>query len=349
MQIRLRANASGEIRLTCAPDKPPPGIAVGGLQRSLVGSTLLQDSIYTGYAAMRSGYGWTPDGRVFGGAARRKLKEFGALLDSGPLEHCAFLTGTIPGSTVDALMAVATWSGWLTSRLSQWLRDRFPGAVFFGVWEYQKRGALHMHLIVRCIDAIDIRRLMDMWKKRWCRLLDGVSTRAGVDVWARPDGTTWDAARWKVRTDAQVVERSCGRYLAKYLSKSACKVRTENRFPPSAWWFACRTLRQNAARDEIDISWTNIAPENAHENFSVMAGTICGAAAESFPLTNKWDHRQAGVIGLLPAAAGGVLVRELCAFGRAAFGVITSAPNTVPASITQARMIFGGILLTGTG
>ncbi len=278
---------------------------------NLVYCPILQDSISTGHFATKAGYGWQPDGRKFTSCARRRLREFGGLIDGGSLTRTCFLTGTLPGSSKDSVGALAAWSSWVVSRLSQWLRDRFPSVRFFGVWEYQRRGALHLHICVETPSPEAARWLTQIWKRRWAALIDGVSTRSGVDLWKRTDGTTWQQKRWKLRTDAQVVEKSVSRYLSKYLGKSALACLASSALPPSSWWFASRNLQQAAAAARLKVELPLLDDSLALNLYQSIAGEICATASTVYPINNHYDATQYTVLGLMPSAVAGTLMRAL--------------------------------------
>ena len=311
MKLTLRANVAGELRLVTSAEttKPRPRIPLSDVL--LVRDEVLQDSISVGHAHQRAGYGGAPLGRKFSRLAKGRLKEFGALADRVERQRSVFLTGTVPASTDQAYQALSRYSAWLVSRLSQWLRDRYPGAMFFGVWEYQKRGALHMHLIATCIDQKQARQLKFEWKKRWIALLDGVGKRSSVDMFERASGGSWSIARWITRTDAQTVEKSATRYLAKYLSKTSAVVAGSVAYPPSTWWFASRAFRDgaNAGRFSICISRLNLSDSGSL--FEHIGSILTAYAEKAYPIFNGWDHRYRGVIALMEPIKAACVFRDV--------------------------------------
>jgi hypothetical protein len=348
IEIALKANAAGQVRLVKRPVPGRKQAEGAAAQLSLVRSAELQDSIRTGYAAMKSGFGWQPDGKRFTKCAKRTLQEFGSIIDSSSLTRCVFLTGTLPGSTPEALQAVARWSGWIVSRLGQWLRDRWRSISFFGVWEYQRRGALHLHLVVQCADALESQQLKSVWKKRWASLLDGVSKRSQVDVWSRKEGDTWDKKRWVLRTDAQTVEKSVGRYLSKYVSKSLSKLSIGSVFPPSSWWFASRNLRTLASSLRWEYRLSTDSREDAQCVYEDVSAQLAASAIRVFPMTNKWDIRYTGVIALVPPSVAGLMFRHLSGALRAAECMVEASANSIRTNGRVLAGMFDGRLLTNS-
>lgn len=198
----------------------------------------------------RPGFGGLPRPTKFGNNARRTISRCAGVftLDGIPPGQFLFLTGTIPGSTAPAFEAVARWSSWIVKTIKTWLSDRGAlGAYSIYVWEFQRRGALHIHYCVQVEDPLIRERVLREWRDRWASILDGVSERASVDVWARKSGGTWATNKRVVQADAQIVEKSVGAYLSKYLSKSAptnqSKGGEEQTFHgPVRWWGAARSL-----------------------------------------------------------------------------------------------------------
>jgi hypothetical protein len=310
MRLKLTADCAGEVRFTLQAEPKRSKVVMSEARPALVCSELFQDAMSKRYIGPKPGYGKLSKVKRFTSLAKRRLREFGALVDDGPLRNCVFLTGTLPGSTPRAFQAIAEWSSWIVSRLSQWFRDRYPGSVFFGVWEYQRRGALHMHVCVRCPTLEESTRLKCAWKRRWIALLDGVGRKSGVDLFERRNGDTWQRQRWIVRTDAQTVEKSVARYLSKYTSKGAGKARGKYVYSPARWWFASQSLA-NCAREQRQVFVVSqLTLVDARICFEYVGAQLVAASAKSFPIFNKYDARYSGVIALGPSVIGGMLVRQ---------------------------------------
>lgn len=201
----------------------------------------------------RSGFGATPKQTRFGKLAKERVRDACAILDKTFGERCLFTTGTIPGSTRESFLAVAQWSGYLVQTLKQWLADNFVKVRAVYVWEFQKRGALHLHCCFGASNKRELERLRIAWHDRWCELLERVCEKSGVDVFAREDGHTWRYLSEYVRTDSQWVKNSVGRYLSKYLSKQAASVADSGFWCPSRWWGVDNWLRAETLRQTICV------------------------------------------------------------------------------------------------
>lgn len=198
----------------------------------------------------RPGYGGMPRATHFGNAARRTLSRAAGVLekDGIPPSECLFLTGTIPGSTLDALDAVACWSSWILHEVKKWInRQGVTENLSMYVWEFQRRGALHLHYFVH-IPVEEVRtRVLWKWTIKWASLIDEVGNRFGCDIWERQDGTTWNDFHGVIQAPAQFVKKSVGAYLSKYLSKNAPTngQRTNGNdmfLGPVRWWGVSRPL-----------------------------------------------------------------------------------------------------------
>jgi hypothetical protein len=168
--------------------------------------------------------------------------------DGLPPDEFLLLTGTIPGGTPESFEAVARWSSWIVKAVKTWISDRGVAAAYsMYVWEFQKRGALHIHYCLHCADVQKKVQLMADWKKKWTEIMDAVSDRSGTDVWARKNGGTWATNKAVIQADGQVIRKSVGAYLSKYLAKNAptneAKPWEVRRFyGPVRWWGVSRPL-----------------------------------------------------------------------------------------------------------
>ena len=135
-------------------------------------------------------------------------------------ENCRFLTATLPSCDPKAFRALAQWSSWLVDRLNEWLVDllgKEHARVF--VWEYQKRGALHLHGVVAGRSSLHL--LESRFKEKWIDLLMQIGLRSNANMFLGRRGQNWLKVQRKIRVRVEKVTKSCASYLAKYLSKSS--------------------------------------------------------------------------------------------------------------------------------
>jgi len=274
---------------------------------------------------------------------RTLMREAAAVMDETDRRRCVFLTGTLPGSTEASLQAISAWSGWIVQTVRQWLRDRGIGAKFFGVWEWQRRGALHLHLCVQAPDASRARRLLRVWKERWIQILDGVSARSGVDVYRKNEWHTWASEKWRVRTDAQVVEKSVGAYLGKYLSKGSSANRKQCNYPPSSWYFCQRELGREISGRRQELVLARLCLSASADLWERLGAEVAAQGRPTFLYKSPVDYRLRGLVCLLKPIEAAMVFDSLSWV----FRVLSSEPKelSIPPLPTLPgvyKIVFGG-------
>lgn len=175
--------------------------------------------------------------------AKRKILRAGGALDEFDVKasHCLLLTGTLPGSTKEAMNEIPKYSGYIVNRLKMWIRERYKENQFsFYCWELQKRGALHIHYCVYVPDLAASQRIIEGFREFWIRLLSDISDSSGVDLFAKSYGGTHRHDTKNVQADAQRCRKSVAAYMAKYVSKEAGRGH-RSRYP-SRWSGVSRPL-----------------------------------------------------------------------------------------------------------
>lgn len=193
-----------------------------------------------------AGFGRLPDkATAFGLNAKRSLIRRGAAMEhTAPPEECLFLTGTLPGSTEDSYRAIAAWSGYIVHRLKSWVGNYATQKLDFYCWEYQKRGALHLHYCVHLPDVTSRDFILRGFHNWWVEILHAVGEKSQCDMFRKNSNKTHLGNTRVVRAVAEVCRKSPARYLAKYLTKSAAPLRGAARsFSPSRWWGTSRPLK----------------------------------------------------------------------------------------------------------
>lgn len=199
---------------------------------------------------LKPGFGGEPRPTKFGNNARRTISRASGVFerDGDRPEEFVFLTGTIPGSTREAFDAVACYSSWAVKSIKTWISDKgILSAYSLYVWEFQKRGALHIHYCVQVKSAAESAWLIKNWKKKWTEVIDAISEKSGVDCWKINGFRSWKNKKDVLQADAQKVRKSVGAYLSKYLSKKTptpIKGRYGSRpfLCPVRWWGCSRPL-----------------------------------------------------------------------------------------------------------
>lgn len=239
--------------------------------------------------------GSPPKNRItrFGTNARRRLREAGAVMDSvcADPSEAVFLTGTIPSVEPAAWAAIATYSSWVVHRLKAWVNKFVPGKLDFYVWEWQARGALHIHYCCHIPNPEARGRVLRGFHDRWVGWLRVVGEMAGVRMFVGRGGVDRENSTEVVQAYAVEVEKSVGGYLSKYLGKG-----TSNSKPPGAdffypvrWWGVSRPLlaevRERTVEGELRGSGRNDA--TVYEECISSAGRVAETVYE-------WKNRVVG-------------------------------------------------------
>lgn len=170
---------------------------------------------------------------------RRRILRSGSCFSSSEDSVKLLLTGTLPGSTREAFKTMAEYSSYFTHRLCAWLTYRQRGAKWQYVWEYQGRGALHLHLVVELTEE-NACYVESEFKNEWNRLLNTVSNRSGINLFKKT--ATYTHTEEKTQADTLRCTREPSRYISKYISKASTKAFGVNRFPPKQWYQISRAL-----------------------------------------------------------------------------------------------------------
>lgn len=348
MRIELSSTVAGEVRCRLLRDRKRVPTSPAPNAAELVYSSKLQELTTASDRKPKSGFGGLSNRHTLGKGGRRAIREVGAVLDRTPPRRCVFLTGTLPGGTPQAFEALARWSGWVTQTLQQWVRDYAAGAQFFGVWEYQKRGALHVHLCVAVAGELESRRLKARWKNRWILALEGVSKRSGVDVFATAGGGTWRSQKWVTRTDVQTVDRSVAAYLSKYLSKGSNKCRAACRFPPSSWWFASSILRKSKREERRVTEVLELPPQDALRLFETLGGQLAHQVEKLFPYKSPIDCMSKGLVACVPPAIAAMLYEQFAPLLRLLSHSNEGLRDDKPLSMREMAVALSGRCLYGS-
>lgn len=348
MRLTLQLNSAGDLRVRMLRDSQAKRVYAEAPGDLLVCSSKVQVLDKGDPKRVPSGFGKVSTRHILTRYAKQSIREAGAILDTGPRSTTLFLTGTLPGSTPDALAALSAWSGWCVQMITQWFRDTTTGASWFGVWEYQRRGALHIHIAVQLVSQSDARFVRTQWKRRWIALLTSIASKTGIDIFGRIGGGSWANTPWMTRTDAQVVEKSVGCYLSKYLSKGSSKTRAQCWTPPSAWWFCQRTLRKRISEARRLLSLTQLSPHLCQDLYQRVSAQVAGRALSAFHYVSPYDAMVKGLIGLFKPIHASAVFNELTGALRCLAGASRlEAPRLIDVP-TEAYLFFNGLRLVNT-
>lgn len=259
-----------------APDSSDPKSPPEGLEECGTGDPSHEPAPYSDYLDIRSelsdplppaGFGRLGQRTEFGTNARRTILRAGGVFDveSIPCGECVFLTGTLPGGTPAAMMALAEHSSEVVYRLKNWLLNYVKGGLSLYVWELQKRGALHLHYCIHVPNEVMRNRILAGFRRWWCDAIAAISDKSGVDLfeWENQKGT-WRNSPQVVQADAQICEKSIAGYISKYASKGpkvggSADVTGEVYPWPARWWGVSRPLLELLKKHTKALVIDNVA------------------------------------------------------------------------------------------
>lgn len=246
--------------------------------------TLCQNSdrhsnCHTPTGIKKPGYGLSGKCPGYSLNARRRILRAGGAVDK-VIAHpsdCLFLTGTLPGSTEAAKRAIAEWSAYAVNLVQSWLGKRIPDKLMIYAWEFQKRGALHLHLTVVCNDKAIATEIIKEWKQQWERVIDNISVKSGIDCWAKSDTYTHaNGNKHVLQTDAAMCTKSAAAYLSKYLSKENLNSDyiQQREYHPSRYWgisrSLCALLEDMTETTDVEISRSSEMKATYEDCLSVL-------------------------------------------------------------------------------
>lgn len=248
-----------------------------------------------GDSSHKPGFGGMASPTIFGLNAKRRIQRASGVFDHDkiPKGELLFLTGTIPGSRREIYDALAKWSSWSVKAIKTWLSN--AGVVdnySMYCWEYQKRGALHIHYLVWVPDE-KIRELVRSgWKEKWAKILDSVGEREGVDMWQQSNGRSWKDHRAILQAPAQTVIKSVGSYLSKYLSKNSPSPGASiggNNPPlcPVRWWGVSRPLLARLAELSCELVIEEIVFSQCRRVWEKVCEAFQGLASRQYEYCDR--------------------------------------------------------------
>jgi len=216
--------------------------------------------------------------KSFTQAAGQKLRECGAAIDKicKKPENCYTVTLTLPADTEASFTALAAYSGFAINYLFQPVRDQYKGEVFwFFVWEYQKRGALHIHLCVYHPELETTKAIAKLLYDRWYVVLEHIQDKACTDMFVRRDGKTY-TPKEKYHCYIQPVRRSLGAYFSKYAGKKQSKNDFYcQKYPISRFWGSSQNLKDLIKKLSFDFTFRSGDSEAIEAIVAEIMSKLC--------------------------------------------------------------------------
>ena len=218
----------------------------------------------------RAGWGFPNTPKKFTNKSGQKLRECGAMVDKltdGRPELCRVITLTLPANTPDAFASLANYSGYIINRLFQPIRSASHVSAWFFVWEYQKRGALHLHICLYSEEQKLSCELGSALCSKWYSILDDVQLKSGVNMFADSESNSCRVQRYEAKCLNQEMRKSCGGYFSKYAAKGENSeentyVRKFSKmYPPSRFWGSSQLIKDMCKK----YSYTKLLAIEEHE------------------------------------------------------------------------------------
>lgn len=161
--------------------------------------------------------------RQFSAMAGQRIREAGAAMEiiaNSQMRFCHCTTLTLPANTRESFECLAAYSGYAVNRLFQVLRRKYPDMNYwFFCWEFQKRGALHLHIAHYHPDESEGMLIGNLLIEQWHKILCDISNNSGVDMFLAASGDRCTIRQYH-QHHTQPIKKSVAGYFAKYAGKS---------------------------------------------------------------------------------------------------------------------------------
>lgn len=199
----------------------------------------------------------------------QKLRECGAAMSiasAGRPESCREVTLTLPANTSEAMAAIAAYSGYAINRLIQPIRRRFGSdALWFFVWEYQKRGALHLHFAIYNSCEKSCKEMAEILIAQWHKILCDISVLADTCMFQRKNKKSC-TIRSNHQNHTEPMRKDVSRYFSKYAGKEESKNNWYcQKYPVSRFWGSSQTIKNIIKENSLSFSVDYYANERAQE------------------------------------------------------------------------------------
>jgi hypothetical protein len=231
----------------------------------------------------------------------QKLRECGAAVDiacDGDTRFCHEVTLTLPANHEQAFRVLAAYSGYVVNRLFQPIRRNYGEmCLWFFVWEYQKRGALHMHICIYHPDECEGLYIAAQLIAQWHKILCDLCQMADTDMFCRRDKKS-STPRHLHQHHTSPIKKAVGAYFSKYAGKKESKQSWYcQKYPVSRFWGSSKQIKQiikdNSFSFDLDFRGdTNGCEERYFELLNEIAEklSIVSASSYSFLVGSTFSH-----------------------------------------------------------
>lgn len=206
---------------------------------------------------LKPGWGLISSTKALSRKTRLSIQETIAAMDrefpknKNPLRIVTF---TLPSVDKAAFRALAAWSSYAINRLNTWIGRQLGAHARCGVWEWQKRGALHYHCVIGADDPYKWKGFSVLVKEQWIEILADIGEKTGANMFLARNGDSHYENQHNIQVDTQIIEKSAAAYLSKYLSKGDGIKRDDGSVSKETWaakkagefyapprWFNCNS------------------------------------------------------------------------------------------------------------
>lgn len=231
----------------------------------------------------------------------QRLREAGAAMDilcEGDLSQTYELCLTLPADHEDAFAALARNTYYASNRIFKHLRDVYgEECAWFYVWEYQRRGALHMHIAIRYPDRTKLPEICEGIFDIWKRILISIGERENTCMFTAKSGKACVVSQKWQHHYAQI-RKAVGAYFSKYAGKTESKQSWYcQKYPISRFWGSSsaikRCIRENSAEYVWDYQGRADLAIAKHEeilNDLIQSCSIISFNSYTFEIRCKHNH-----------------------------------------------------------
>lgn len=250
-RLRIRAYAHERLVLTEFDDSRQPIYRASRTQRISRGSGArsaldLRRKVQTG-VKKKGGYGATPRKSKFTMRGKYWVMDGAHVLETQPDTWAMMCTFTYPGGTLEGYQAISKYSAEIVNKLCIWLRKHSANGEYVYVWEVQKRGAPHLHFLLRFDPAQSVASFVVGAHREWRKILLDLQDKTGIALFESATGENWQERLDLPVCDFRKIDHSVAKYLSKYLSKVRTKDGAAQSWQPSQWWGISTALKKQVA------------------------------------------------------------------------------------------------------
>ena len=231
----------------------------------------------------------------------QRLRECGAAMDimsKGNLTQCWEICLTLPADHAAAFKALSSNTYFATNRIFSYLKKQYAGTVsWFYVWEYQKRGALHLHMALHHRCPMLLPTICSDIQKAWVRILVDIGERESCCMFTRKNMRECVMPhKWNMHYDQ--IRKGVGAYFSKYAGKEESKQSWYcQKYPISRFWGSSKKIKKVISENSADAVWDFQGNLEAAEKFHselleklILSVGTAKITKYNFCITSKHSH-----------------------------------------------------------